>query len=448
MAPPNENRLLGSGRLFQAPLSLAAAATIYLLSFTIPFLLEHAQEFLREGEGHEGGVLLDAGIWYQRVVTSGFRKPRVHQVSIVTLDRSREGSVVDELCEQRRLLAKLLHRLGQARPKAIVIDKWFLPNDNCDLDDARTRALITAVDEVSSVTSLVIGRYSESERELAQGRSDLLAELKKRGLRQSDQILKPMLSFREDRPESPGVSYGLTRLNFDTRKIPTGWPTYQNLEDVGRQQPQFMNGLAVAAVARSDPSALEQGRFKSILEAGTHPFTGLLSREDFASHLHSATDVLCGSSDPHGEKSWRLCGDDGLSREMLGDLQGRIVVIGQTDPNIDLHDTVVGEMPGVFLQANYIESLLDDRYLRAVGFWPQLLISIVWVGIIESVFRLLRSRPSAALRWSVLLSLLMVLVFYHFVIYFGGYYLVLWPPTVFAVFGRFVQRKLSHTEEE
>ena len=42
------------------------------------------------------------------------------------------------------------------------------------------------------------------------------------------------------------------------------------------------------------------------------------------------------------------------------------MVIGEDIPEMDHHDTVVGNMPGYILQANYIESLLDDRLIRPV----------------------------------------------------------------------------------
>jgi len=37
--------------------------------------------------------------------------------------------------------------------------------------------------------------------------------------------------------------------------------------------------------------------------------------------------------------------------------------------DMDSHFSVVGEVPGYILQANYVEALLDGRYFRAVAGW-------------------------------------------------------------------------------
>ncbi len=65
-----------------------------------------------------------------------------------------------------------------------------------------------------------------------------------------------------------------------------------------------------------------------------------------------------------------LAGGDVLARRSC---RGRIVVIGgkwHSDLGngefVDRHDTPVGPMQGMYLHANYIEALLDDRYQREV----------------------------------------------------------------------------------
>lgn len=42
----------------------------------------------------------------------------------------------------------------------------------------------------------------------------------------------------------------------------------------------------------------------------------------------------------------------------------KIVVVGIAGLGSDLHQTVLGKVPGVILQANYIESLLSDRMFK------------------------------------------------------------------------------------
>ncbi len=50
----------------------------------------------------------------------------------------------------------------------------------------------------------------------------------------------------------------------------------------------------------------------------------------------------------------------------LRKLSGKIVLIGEINNDMDVHASVVGKLPGMYMQANYIEALLDDRYFRPI----------------------------------------------------------------------------------
>lgn len=61
------------------------------------------------------------------------------------------------------------------------------------------------------------------------------------------------------------------------------------------------------------------------------------------------------------------------TKSALSKCRGRIIIVGGNwredagvGPWVDNHDTPVGEMRGMYCQANYIEALLDDRYQREV----------------------------------------------------------------------------------
>jgi hypothetical protein len=45
-------------------------------------------------------------------------------------------------------------------------------------------------------------------------------------------------------------------------------------------------------------------------------------------------------------------------------MSGKVVLIGDLSPELDKHPTVVGRIPGLYVQANFIEALLDDRYYQ------------------------------------------------------------------------------------
>jgi CHASE2 domain-containing sensor protein len=79
--------------------------------------------------------------------------------------------------------------------------------------------------------------------------------------------------------------------------------------------------------------------------------------------LRTARDLVCSAP---GDPGWRACEDAGLSKKLRSLADGRVVIIGEDVTDADRHDTVVGGLPGYMLQANYIESLLDDRLIRPV----------------------------------------------------------------------------------
>jgi CHASE2 domain-containing sensor protein len=62
--------------------------------------------------------------------------------------------------------------------------------------------------------------------------------------------------------------------------------------------------------------------------------------------------------------------------QALADSRGRILVVGGNWHDalgngdlVDAHDTPVGKMAGIFVHANYIEALLDERFTREVPLW-------------------------------------------------------------------------------
>jgi CHASE2 domain-containing sensor protein len=102
-------------------------------------------------------------------------------------------------------------------------------------------------------------------------------------------------------------------------------------------------------------------------------------------------------------------------------------MVGEFGNKHDLHETVLGEVPGVVLQANYVESQLDDRYLKPVGKWRALTVNLLWVALIEVCFVRWTS-PQRALFFSVLSVVFLWLMCY--IIVFGGYFLPIWQQNI------------------
>jgi CHASE2 domain-containing sensor protein len=80
----------------------------------------------------------------------------------------------------------------------------------------------------------------------------------------------------------------------------------------------------------------------------------------------------------------------------LRKLRDRVAVVGQVWPGQDVHESVIGAVPGVVLQANYIESLLDQRIFKPLDPWLQLLIGAVWLLLIAAPAFLWGEQPLMA----------------------------------------------------
>jgi CHASE2 domain-containing sensor protein len=115
-------------------------------------------------------------------------------------------------------------------------------------------------------------------------------------------------------------------------------------------------------------------------------------------------------------------------------------------PGLDRHDTVVGDMPGYMLQANYLESLLDDRLIRPVPEAVDWISGFVVYAAFEFIIRRYHRRRVPGVLWALVLLSGTALTVYLAVTLFGYYLnpatvsllaalmglmdLVLWPSEV------------------
>src|SRR4029077_17083367 len=93
----------------------------------------------------------------------------------------------------------------------------------------------------------------------------------------------------------------------------------------------------------------------------------------------------------------------------------------------------VGSPAGVFVQANYIESLLDSRYLHVIPTWVQLLLSAVWFGCIELSFLIYKESIEKALAGAIAVFIVGAFLFYYVAVVNLGFYLALLPPSLVAI---------------
>jgi len=415
--------------------SSSKKAPLYLLCLAVPFTLENAVDILEIHSSPKNNLLMPVFV-YQWIVTVGPRKPRAHFVRIAMIDRKTEpDEITSETspCVQRDFMAKLLTTISSASPAVIAIDKFY-PQDNCT--PAQSQLLLSAVADISHRLPVVLLRLDSSEVDL-QGRSRDKLEVvhNKKAV-----VSFPTLDF------GSAVHYGLKTLNADERRIPLEWPVYASpdfdtkpVADLLRTGPQREETLSVATVRQYDPGTLSQQTIKSFVRSSVHPFTSFLRASEIPTD--SAIDLVCGQ-DRARDLDWRRCTPPAPSSGRLKELRNRVVVIGQNH-SADIHRTVIGSVPGVVLQANYIESLLDDRYLKPAPLWVQLLISIAWLGIVEHFFSRWEARPNHALLLSATVITILWLLTYDIAVLQLGRYLVLWPPSAAAMLGRYVLLKLS-----
>src|SRR5882762_10500555 len=90
----------------------AVVVGLYVLYLCGDITLSHWDELF----GHEQCDLVKTRLWYERVVTLGYRKPRPHFVRLVTVTPPQDP------CSYRALLADLLGRIAKLRPTIIVLD--------------------------------------------------------------------------------------------------------------------------------------------------------------------------------------------------------------------------------------------------------------------------------------------------------------------------------------
>jgi len=271
---------------------------------------------------------LHSAIWYQTILNP-YRSASSHYVAVITLDKNREPKgIFDDLCQQRRFMAALLLGLAKESPAMIVIDKSYAPNACTDLD--ANRILANALTNIK--IPVVIGANS-------------------RKLPDENLVLTPSVNFGG----SGQIRYGLLRINSDPRQIPLGWRVLNAGPEISLDTRLLWKpSLSLVAVEELDSQIVHRLESKGLLE--NHPYTTLLSQSEIPTY--SATSLVC--SGGLGEQDdWKNCT---TSQQLNHKLTGRIAVIGDVGDN-----SLSGGLPAVMLQANYIESLLDHRYVAPVS---------------------------------------------------------------------------------
>jgi hypothetical protein len=358
---------------------------------------------------------LAARMWYQRITMIGYRKPRPHFVRLVVIS----PPAVSNKCEGREFMAALLRRLAVLCPSLIVIDIDYSSQfcAESSTDKQASADLKQAVADVSRTVPIVIGQWSDTQEELEDHREkDLLRLLGEAGIRMKAKEM--VLSSNLVAANGSSVEYGLLRMDCDNRRIPLFWSGYERI-GARFEKRERVPSLVLAAAQVSDPETAKH--LAELWSQDKHPLTNFVPESAFKPI--TGESVICGSI---GANFHDCPAQD--NRE-LG-LRGKVVMIGQVIG--DDHDSVLGKkIPGVVLQANYLESLLDDRYFRSLNLVFELGLTIACFVIVELIFRFSASPFFGFLYSAAFVMLLWGICYIAFLAW--GYFIFLWINTLLAV---------------
>jgi hypothetical protein len=193
------------------------------------------------------------------------------------------------------------------------------------------------------------------------------------------------------------VHMGLARMNSDVLRIPLRWWLTPSTEEPSHED-RPVNGFALAAYTQAaiPMSAEERAKADEEIPLSRYP-AGLASLLRHDEHPYasfpkdpppevSPADLLCADKDGLDFVQRYLLGihepqatipaDAGHPEQAycngakaLPNLAGKVVVIGVRQEDVDVHDFPGGERYGVDLQAEYIDALLDNRYMKTAPAW-------------------------------------------------------------------------------
>jgi len=413
---------------------------LYVLVVSAPLLVEHVGDTPDHDRTRPflhalSSFVLGAPIRYQDVTHLGFRHPMPHLVQIVRLGKDKPLDL-SELCQRRLFLAKLLEKIEAAHPALIVLDIFF-GEETCPPGDPGTLALQKAIATSSIPVVVALYTFTPSEYEDSlhnpnkNSRGSLVSQSEFQNADAARLVLRPNLKFdTSNRANIPGnlmiENAGLPTCTEDIRQIPLKWPVYEVRPNgnLGAVVSMPSLSLTAAEIYESEVSnGYVSARLRGLEYAETFPFITdfLPEKTSDANNGIPVTDALasfCGKSS-HA-RDWTQCSDT-----TSADLRSLapIVVVGQRYATLDIHETPRGMMLGDMVQANYIEALLEEKYITPVSPFTTLMLNIGWVIVVELIF--LNGMTLRAFRFATFATLAVLAIAYC-VLLEWGYFLVFW----------------------
>jgi len=277
-----------------------------------------------------------------------------------------------------------------------------------DTERSDTSKLERSLQESATANgAVIIGQGAYRKEDLESNWPSEFIALRSRGFKDADLFIKPLpaaVALLDSR-----VHPGLVQLNADYRKIPLSWRVFSN----DGAAPYAMDTISVAAVRAFSGNGDLLNKLNMLQREGRHPFTSFAKEQDFL--IVPAATIMARLADS-------------------SDLKNRIVLVSIIDPehNDDTHDTFMGKVPGVVLQANYVEALMDGRFLRPIDRRVQVVIGLAWFAVIEMLLKYWAGRG-----WSgVVVPVIIIVVCWSVisvVITWYGRYIELLFPSIFVL---------------
>jgi CHASE2 domain-containing sensor protein len=392
--------------------------------------------------------------WYEGVV--GAPDPRDRHVAVVTVGKDMQKEFpltgtdtntehqkgakngtppLPDACRRRLYITQLLKILANFYPKVVVLDVWFDPELCSDKQTIGT--LSDELRQFSKQAPIILGVPSRNAADLQAESPADFAYMRNRNpaLKSTDLVLMPVVQL----PQYPDerLTVAVIRRDSDARRIPLSWPVYDDFPDVGSNaEPKRKDTLSVAAVRAFDPHHPVLKTIDALNSDGSaristdaYPYTSFLREDQF--QIARAIDVICSS--PPNELWKTVCAQTRILRVTPEMFRDKIVVIGLAGLGGDLHQTVLGKAPGLFLQANYIESLLSNRVYKPLSLCADLLFGFVWLGAVFTIAWRVRSHPFWALTLSLLATVVPAYLILKMLIWCGYYTELLIPLAVAAI---------------
>jgi CHASE2 domain-containing sensor protein len=355
-------------------------------------------------------------------------------VAIIYIDPKTEpAEILTNTCASRVFLSRLIQDLNTLRANVIVIDKFY-SEANC-AEKPKNKIFVDTMD--ASVVPVVVGQPTQALDDTSNG--GCLA-------------LSPKLEF----DKKANVHYGLTRLNSDSLKLPLRWPIFQPAtkpKDTPTQLSEDTgvgDSIALVAATQQDPNLQKDASIEKLLSIHVHPYTTFVDLP----HIN-AMAVLCSAEavprDAYGQPFGAACNGmvhpiNDLDGKNLR-LNGKIVVIGDKATDSDMQPFPGGEKPGVWLQANYIQSLLDRRFLHEVPLVITLVCLLLFIFVAYCLFWYI-DQPERALLAGLALVIGLIIVSLGILIttsYFTPLW-ALWGAGLLVIF-RYLETQAHHLSD-